>query len=736
MSADGTAVEALGMQTGKNYYHDPHYSNPIEMQVDNVGGIAHIIQSNPSGSEVAYWNFDGTSFSQPFQLMWSYPDDGVPGHNIDGRYRRNGTKGADIAVSSDGSEVTVATLHTAQNIFLHKGTFGGAIWADDLLSGLVDGSMVALFSTDTTLGDIGMNIPNNDPKPFTEVQVSYDADNNLHVIYEATYIDVFLDTTRGYWSILNWGNILYGGAGDTNAVFYDGSEHPKPQLRYWNDITSTDVLLAECAYPMAGESYEWFGFGIPDSGRTSWGKNYNDSPIANVEFLVNKDSQEGEPMMVCVWEEMQGDVAALTDLDNSFGYTYYAYMTDLMISVSNDGISWSAPYNITKTPDKDESEVSVFRDVINNKIHMVYSEDMLPGSDRNMVYVDDYEAMYLQGWAPAEGLGALGIRKPTTEQVNIVYREFDLDEITGVKSYPIAQYTFEDGPGDVTGNGYDGTLLGDAHVKDGLLVLDGDGDAVDIPRIGGEGATYSQLTYAMWVYPTVDQVPLQFSAGFNTHGWVPGAVHFKLNYGVVNVGINEIEGGDLSGTTVVEPNMWSHIALTISETEIALYLNGVVEDSRALAAPLTNLIVGDGTIGSWTNPDVQRELTGMMEDVRIYDIGLSEQEVLYLAKETVISDVAREENSSNIPETFDLSQNYPNPFNPITHISYSLAEDVKASLKVYDLQGREVFTVFNKRQQAGFYTVTYDASKLPSGVYFYRLEAGDEVFTKKMTLLK
>ncbi len=439
LSSDGTAVEPLGMQEGKNYYADPHYSIPIEMQVDNVNGIAHIIQTNPSGAEVSYWNFDGTNFSQPFNLMSPFPGDGVPGCNFDGRYRRNGTKGADIAVSSDGSEVTVATLHTAQNVLLHKGTFGGAIWADEFLTGLEDGSMVALFSTDTLLGDIGTNIPNNDPKPFTDVQVSYDANDNLHVIYEATYIDVFLDTTRGYWSILNWGNLLYGGAGDTNAVFYDGSEHPKPQLRYWNDITGADVLLAECTYPLAGETYEWFSTeGEPDSGRAWWRDNFNDSPISNIEFLVNKDPQVGEPLLVCVWEEMQGDVTALADLDDYAGKTYYASMTDLKVSVSMDGTTWSAPYNITNTADKDENGVSVFRDVIDNKIHMVYSEDMLTGCDRPMAMVDSYEDMYLQGWAPAEGASSISIRKPTTEQVNIVYGEFDLGTITGVESNPTA----------------------------------------------------------------------------------------------------------------------------------------------------------------------------------------------------------------------------------------------------------------------------------------------------------
>ena len=201
----------------------------------------------------------------------------------------------------------------------------------------------------------------------------------------------------------------------------------------------------------------------------------------------------------------------------------------------------------------------------------------------------------------------------------------------------LAAYKFETDATDSSGNGYDGTLLGDAHIQDGMLVLDGADDAVAIPRIGGANATFSQLTYSMMVYPTVDQIPLQFSGGLNTDGWSSGAVHIKLNYGNINVGINGLAGGDLVGTTVVLPDMWSHLALTVSETEVALYLNGVLEDSRVLAAPLTNLIVGGGVLGAWNNGgDIQREMAGMMDDVLIYERALSVGEILYLAGERAV----------------------------------------------------------------------------------------------------
>jgi Concanavalin A-like lectin/glucanases superfamily len=195
----------------------------------------------------------------------------------------------------------------------------------------------------------------------------------------------------------------------------------------------------------------------------------------------------------------------------------------------------------------------------------------------------------------------------------------------------VLYYDFEADVNDMSGNGNDGTVLGDAHVMDGLLVLDGDDDAVAIARIGGDEAVYSQISYGMWVYPTADLTGLQFSGGMNTSPWGAGAVHLKANNGVINVGINGLDGGDLVGTTIIDPNTWSHMALTVSDTNVSLYLNGQLEDSRDLAAPLTDLVLGGATLGGWENGDVQREMAGFMDDVVVYDRGLSASEIQWLA---------------------------------------------------------------------------------------------------------
>jgi hypothetical protein len=92
--------------------------------------------------------------------------------------------------------------------------------------------------------------------------------------------------------------------------------------------------------------------------------------------------------------------------------------------------------------------------------------------------------------------------------------------------------------------------------------------------------------------------------------------------------------------------------------------------------------------------------------------------------------------SFNGPGEFSLSQNYPNPFNPVTSISFSIPEDSFVSIKVYNLLGNQVATVINKEIEAGQHSIKFDASSLPSGVYFYMLKADNNVATKKLVLLK
>ncbi|CAN5445871.1 hypothetical protein BH10BAC5_BH10BAC5_14970 [soil metagenome] len=126
---------------------------------------------------------------------------------------------------------------------------------------------------------------------------------------------------------------------------------------------------------------------------------------------------------------------------------------------------------------------------------------------------------------------------------------------------------------------------------------------------------------------------------------------------------------------------------------------------------LTGWTIGkSGTISNYTGGGLMKTISG----------GLTEIEPI----------------SSIIPDKFSLQQNYPNPFNPTTKINYELPISNYVSLKVYDVLGNEVETLVSKKQNAGSYSITFDAATKPSGIYFYKLVTDGFTETKKMLLVK
>lgn len=94
------------------------------------------------------------------------------------------------------------------------------------------------------------------------------------------------------------------------------------------------------------------------------------------------------------------------------------------------------------------------------------------------------------------------------------------------------------------------------------------------------------------------------------------------------------------------------------------------------------------------------------------------------------------DNLTDLPEDYFLSNAYPNPFNPVTNIEYALPKSGKVRLSIFNILGNEVAILVESKQSAGFHSVSWDASNVASGIYFYRLTSGNFVATKKMVLLK
>ncbi|MCP5061990.1 MAG: T9SS type A sorting domain-containing protein [Ignavibacteriae bacterium] len=114
---------------------------------------------------------------------------------------------------------------------------------------------------------------------------------------------------------------------------------------------------------------------------------------------------------------------------------------------------------------------------------------------------------------------------------------------------------------------------------------------------------------------------------------------------------------------------------------------------------------------------------------RYYSFWCNEVKVYY----STITDV---DNIFISSTNYSLSQNYPNPFNPTTTISYSIPELSNITLKVFDVLGKEIITLVSEQKLKGNYKIEFNASQLPSGTYFYRLQSGNFLETKKLILVK
>ncbi len=151
-------------------------------------------------------------------------------------------------------------------------------------------------------------------------------------------------------------------------------------------------------------------------------------------------------------------------------------------------------------------------------------------------------------------------------------------------------------------------------------------------------------------------------------------------------------------------------------------------DERATWTGMTQLIVPHTT--DLSNPPTTIIPDSLTTSVVSVNAGTS----IYVALATAGGTSVEQE--SGIAKAFALSQNFPNPFNPSTSISFSIPQASLVSLKVYDVLGKEVASLLNETKNAGNYKVNFDASKLSTGLYIYRLVSANSVLSKKMLLVK
>ena len=328
------------------------------------------------------------------------------------------------------------------------------------------------------------------------------------------------------------------------------------------------------------------------------------------------------------------------------------------------------------------------------------------------------------------------------------------------------------------------------------LQFDGNDDLLDCGNDSSLQITGNKITLEAWI--NVNQFKSQPYAGSvivkdqgsNSSGYMircggNGVVNFNIGNGSWNE-INTPEN-------TIQLNTWQHVAATYDGMAMKIYVNGIVEAEENHPglnignANNSHLLVGEspGFPG--------RVFNGKIDEVRIWNIARTQTEIQstmdialppeyystpdsglvgywrmnegtgqtaadlsyyqnnatlgnsvnpdssdpeWVSANFLILNTHNIKNQTSMPDKFELFQNYPNPFNPTTKISWQSPVSSRQTLIVYDVLGREITTLVNGYKPAGKYEIEYDASKLPSGVYFYRITLGKFSAVKKMLLLK
>ena len=306
------------------------------------------------------------------------------------------------------------------------------------------------------------------------------------------------------------------------------------------------------------------------------------------------------------------------------------------------------------------------------------------------------------------------------------------------EDFLVGYWKMDEGDGTVTADSSefnaDGVIEGASFWVDGYmgqaLELDGIDGYVNCGVGEGQFEIEDELTLSVWVN--------QSDLGNSEHNpWLGKGDHsYQIKHQRANNYRMIVYTDDwYSASVPVDPSHiyeWHHIAGTYDQEFIRLYVDGVLADSLQHDQLIA---LSDHPVCIGWNADesaADRFYEGQIDEAMIYNVALTNDQIKQLYG--IKSDVMQKRTLAN---EFRLQQNYPNPFNPVTTISYTIPAILPVSLKVYDMLGQEVATIVDEQQSIGTHAATFDAAAFPSGLYVYKLVAGDMLTeVKKMMVIK
>jgi hypothetical protein len=304
----------------------------------------------------------------------------------------------------------------------------------------------------------------------------------------------------------------------------------------------------------------------------------------------------------------------------------------------------------------------------------------------------------------------------------------------------LAYYPFNGNANDLSGNEHNGTVYGAILTQDRLgnpnsaYLFDGVNDYIRIPN---HDSLNVQQAISINFWMRIDQLytreAFPISHGSWENRWKVSIIpEHKLRWTIKTT--SSVNNGiiDLDTETILQANTWYNVTVYYDGSDFEVYLDGQL-DNFGQWSGLIRTTTYDLTIGQMLPNNSNYNFKGALDDIRIFNYGLSVQEI-----EDLASGASGISDGSDIPvvREFGLNQNYPNPFNSATTVQFVLPRASDVILEIFDVTGRKVITLINEKLSAGSHKINWNAAELASGIYYYRLQTGDFVKTRKMLLIR
>ncbi|MFZ0391317.1 MAG: LamG-like jellyroll fold domain-containing protein, partial [Calditrichia bacterium] len=348
------------------------------------------------------------------------------------------------------------------------------------------------------------------------------------------------------------------------------------------------------------------------------------------------------------------------------------------------------------------------------------SDGVLSGSDSSVIWTAPLTAgNYFVHCRVSDGRGG-----EAQDSISIVVRDFSQFQPGDI----MAHYPLDGNANDISGNGHDGIVHGAQPAPDrfsnpgSAYYFDGINDYISVPNHDSLNFRPAiSVSFWMNIGELFTHESFPISHGSWENRWkaslIPGG---KLRWTIKTDASQNNGIVDLDSEEPLNTGEWYHVVLFYDGADFELYLNGVLNNFTQWSG-LIRTTTFDLTIGQMLPTNSSYNFKGILDDIIIFDYGLSvsEIEALYQMPNSIEPDQTAEE----IPTEFQLFQNYPNPFNPITTISFALPAAAHVRLEIFDISGRKIVSLADEIRLPGSYDIVWHAENMASGIYFYRLQA-------------